>query len=384
MPDPNLSASPTHEQTLRDLLELKQALDESAIVATTDARGTITYVNSRFCAVSKYGREELLGRNHRIINSGHHPKEFFQDLWGTISAGKVWRGEIKNRAKDGSPYWVDTTIVPFLDEDGRPWQYMAIRFEITDRKRVEEELKAKQVELEARAEALARSNADLEQFAYVASHDLQEPLRMVSSFTQLLARRYKGRLDEDADEFIRYASQGAETMQAMIRDLLAYARLSASAPSPRPVALDTALDAALANLRAALEEVKPELRREALPTVLGEPGQLTQLFQNLLGNALKFRVPHRPPEISIGARREGDCWHCWVQDNGIGLDARHAEQIFTIFQRLHGREEFPGSGIGLAFCKRIVERHGGRIWVESTRGLGATFHFTLPVVRSQP
>ncbi len=384
MPDSNLSASPTHEQTLRDLLELKQALDESAIVATTDATGTITYVNGRFCAVSKYGREELLGRNHRIINSGHHPREFFQDLWRTISAGKVWRGEIKNRAKDGSHYWVDTTIVPFLDAAGRPWQYMAIRFEITDRKRVEEELKAKQAELEARAEALARSNADLEQFAYVASHDLQEPLRMVSSFTQLLARRYKGRLDEDADEFIRYASQGAETMQAMIRDLLAYARLSASAPSPRPVALDTALDAALANLRAALEEVRPELRREALPTVLGEPGQLTQLFQNLVGNALKFRVPHRPPEISVGARREGESWHCWVQDNGIGLDSRHAQQIFTIFQRLHGREEFPGSGIGLAFCKRIVERHGGRIWVESTPGLGATFHFTLPVVRSEP
>jgi len=384
VPDSNLSASPTHEQTLRDLLELKQALDESAIVATTDATGTITYVNGRFCAVSKYGREELLGRNHRIINSGHHPREFFQDLWRTISAGKVWRGEIKNRAKDGSHYWVDTTIVPFLDAAGRPWQYMAIRFEITDRKRVEEELKAKQAELEARAEALARSNADLEQFAYVASHDLQEPLRMVSSFTQLLARRYKGRLDEDADEFIRYASQGAETMQAMIRDLLAYARLSASAPSPRPVALDTALDAALANLRAALEEVRPELRREALPTVLGEPGQLTQLFQNLVGNALKFRVPHRPPEISVGARREGESWHCWVQDNGIGLDSRHAQQIFTIFQRLHGREEFPGSGIGLAFCKRIVERHGGRIWVESTPGLGATFHFTLPVVRSEP
>lgn len=372
------------EPRLRELLDLKHALDESAIVAATDAKGTILAVNDRFCQVSKYPREELLGQNHRIINSGHHPKAFFQDLWRTISGGKVWRGEIKNRAKDGSHYWVDTTIVPFLDAAGRPWQYMAIRFEITDRKRVEEELKAKQAELEARAEALARSNADLEQFAYVASHDLQEPLRMVSSFTQLLARRYKGRLDEDADEFIRYASQGAETMQAMIRDLLAYARLSASAPSPRPVALDTALDAALANLRAALEEVRPELRREALPTVLGEPGQLTQLFQNLVGNALKFRVPHRPPEISVGARREGESWHCWVQDNGIGLDSRHAQQIFTIFQRLHGREEFPGSGIGLAFCKRIVERHGGRIWVESTPGLGATFHFTLPVVRSEP
>lgn len=370
------------EPRLRELLDLKHALDESAIVAATDAKGTILAVNDRFCQVSKYPREELLGQNHRIINSGHHPKAFFQDLWRTISGGKVWRGEIKNRAKDGSFYWVDTTIVPFLDEAGRPWQHLAIRFEITDRKRVEEALKAKQAELEARAEALARSNADLEQFAYVASHDLQEPLRMVSSFTKLLAKRYAGKLDSDADDFIRFASEGAETMQAMIRDLLAFSRLNAPGAQPRPVALDEALDAALLNLKAALDEASPVIRRGPLPTVDGEPAQLTQLFQNLLGNALKFRDRARPLEIEVGAAREGSFWRCTVKDNGPGIDPKYQEQIFTLFQRLHSKGEYPGSGIGLAFCKRIVQRHGGRLWVESAPGTGAAFHFTLPAERN--
>ncbi len=378
------ASSPSREQTLRELLELKLALDESAIVATTDAQGIITAVNDRFCRISRYSREELLGRNHRIINSGHHPKEFFQDLWQTISSGKVWRGEIKNRAKDDSVYWVGTTIVPFLDEVGRPWQYMAIRFEITDRKRAEEELRAKQTELADRAEALARSNADLEQFAYVASHDLQEPLRMVSSFTQLLAKRYKGRLDADADEFIRYADEGAQTMQAMIRDLLAYARLDAAVPSRFPLPLDAALDGALLILHVALAEAAPILRRKPLPEVPGDLAQLVQLYQNLVGNALKFRRTDQVLEIEFGASKEPGHWRCWVKDNGIGFDSRHADRIFTLFQRLHARDAFPGSGIGLAFCKRILERHGGRIWVHSAPGKGSTFFFTLPTDRSHP
>ncbi|HJW09809.1 MAG TPA: ATP-binding protein [Holophagaceae bacterium] len=382
MSDPARAPQPSTEQTQSELLQLKLALDESAIVATTDAKGTITYVNDKFCEISQYSREELLGQNHRIINSGHHPKEFFTELWKAISSGQVWRGEIRNRAKDGSFYWVGTTIVPFLDEAGRPWQHMAIRFDITDRKRVEEQLRAEQAELQRRAEALARSNAELEQFAYVASHDLQEPLRMVSNFTQLLAKRYKGRLDEDADEFIRYASEGARNMQAMILDLLAYARLNADAPGGAPARLDAALDGALMNLHVALAEAAPVLRREALPEVPGDLGQLTQLYQNLIGNALKFRSPGRAAEIGIGAERDGDRWRCWVKDNGIGLDTRQADRIFILFQRLHARDAFPGSGIGLAFCKRIVERHGGRIWVESTPGEGATFFFTLPAERS--
>lgn len=369
---------------MRDLLALKHALDESAIVATTDAKGLITSVNERFCRISKYSREELLGQNHRIINSGHHPKGFFQDMWKTIATGNVWHGEIKNRAKDGSFYWVGTTIVPFLNAGGQPWQYMAIRFDITDRKRVEEELKAKHAELEARADALARSNAELEQFAYVASHDLQEPLRMVSLYTQLLAKRYKGKLDPDADDFIRYASEGAQTMVGMIRDLLTYARLGAAAPNAMPVPVDAALDGALLNLRAALDDAQPTLQRGPLPQVPGDLGQFTQLFQNLVGNALKFRAAGRPLHLEIGAEKDAGCWRFWVKDNGIGFNREQAERIFTLFQRLHPRNAFPGNGIGLAFCKRIVERHGGRIWVESAPDSGSTFLFTLPSDRSTP
>ncbi|HJV89569.1 MAG TPA: ATP-binding protein [Holophagaceae bacterium] len=371
------------DHTRRELAELRHALDESAIVAVTDASGTITFANDRFCRISQYSREELIGKNHRLINSGHHPKTFFTDLWRTISHGQVWRGEILNRAKDGSLYWVDTTIVPFLDEAGRPWQHMAIRFEITERKRVEEELRRQQEELERRAQDLARSNADLEQFAYVASHDLQEPLRMVSSFTQLLAKRYAGKLDPDADKYIRFASQGALTMQVMIRDLLAYARLNEDL-APEPVTLDEALDTALGNLGVALKEADPKVTRGPLPIVMGHRSHLVLLFQNLLANALKFRAQDRRLELSVGAEREGAFWRCWVRDNGIGIDPRHQEKIFVIFQRLHGREEYAGSGIGLAFCKRIVARHGGRIGVASAPGAGATFSFTLPAERNDP
>ncbi|HJV23322.1 MAG TPA: ATP-binding protein [Holophagaceae bacterium] len=379
---PALGTPQPKDETVRELMELRQALDESAIVAITDAKGDITYANDRFCRISQYNREELLGKNHRIINSGYHPKAFFTTLWSAIARGHVWRGEVKNRAKDGSYYWVDTTIVPFLDASGRPWQYMSIRFEITARKRVEEALLEKQAELEERAAALARSNADLEQFAYVASHDLQEPLRMVSSFTELLAKRYKGKLDSDADEFIDFAMQGALRMQVMIRDLLAYARLSNTMEGTQRIHLDDALDAALANLGLAVKEAAPTIRRFPLPVVMGDLSHLTLLYQNLLANALKFRSPDRPLELNVGAEREGGLWRCWVKDNGIGFDPKYAERIFTIFQRLHSRAEYPGSGIGLAFCKKIVERHGGHIRVESAPGEGATFHFTLPMDRS--
>ncbi|MBI3131566.1 MAG: hypothetical protein HYZ13_09600 [Acidobacteria bacterium] len=259
---------------------------------------------------------------------------------------------------------------------------MSIRFEITERKRVEEALLEKQAELEERAAALARSNADLEQFAYVASHDLQEPLRMVSSFTELLAKRYKGRLDTDADEFIDFAMQGALRMQVMIQDLLAYARLSNTMEGTQRIHLEDALDAALANLSLAVKEAAPTIRRFPLPVVMGDLSHLTLLYQNLLANALKFRHPGRPLELTLGAEREGGHWRCSVKDNGIGFDPQYAERIFTIFQRLHSRAEYPGNGIGLAFCKKIVERHGGRIWVESTPNQGTTFLFTLPMDRS--
>lgn len=231
--------------------------------------------------------------------------------------------------------------------------------------------------LTRQAQELARSNADLEQFAYVASHDLQEPLRMVASYTQLLARRYRGRLDADADDFINYAVDGANRMQTLIGDLLTFSRVNTKGEEAAPVACDLVLERALGNLKHAIGESRAVVTRDALPTLRGDPAQMTQLFQNLIGNAVKFRGAETP-RVHVSARRQGDEWLLSVSDNGIGIEPQFADRIFVIFQRLHRKEQYPGTGIGLAICKRIVERHGGRIWVESEPGRGATFHFTAP------
>jgi light-regulated signal transduction histidine kinase (bacteriophytochrome) len=240
----------------------------------------------------------------------------------------------------------------------------------TDRKSAEQQLKAT-------AADLARSNAELEQFAYVASHDLQEPLRMVASYTQLLARRYRGRLDQDADEFIEFAVDGARRMQDLINDLLAYSRVGTRALQPESVDTGRLVDQVVADLAAAIDDSGGRVVHVQLPVVHGDPTQLRQLFQNLIANAIKFHG-QRAPEVTITAVANGATWTFAVRDNGIGIDQQYLERIFVLFQRLHTRDDYPGTGIGLAICRKIVERHHGRIWLESTPGQGTTFFFTLP------
>lgn len=255
---------------------------------------------------------------------------------------------------------------------------------VAERERAEAELKRLNQELEGRVEdrtqELKRSNQDLEQFAYVASHDLQEPLRMVTSYLQLLDARYGDKLDKDAHEFIGFAKEGAERMTGLIKDLLQYSRVSTKAREFAPVECDEALNLALSNLRLALEETGAQVQREPLPRVMGDVSQLAQLFQNLISNALKFRG-EKSPVVRIRAQPQKGRWQFEVKDNGIGIERKHFERIFVIFQRLHTREQYPGSGIGLALCKKIVERHGGKIWLESELGQGATFVFTLAAVK---
>jgi light-regulated signal transduction histidine kinase (bacteriophytochrome) len=253
--------------------------------------------------------------------------------------------------------------------DGRPHAILAMS-NITVRKQAEEALRRT-------AEDLARSNEDLGQFAYVASHDLQEPLRMVSGFVQLLQKKYGGRLDADADEFIGHAVDGAKRMQTLINDLLAYSRAGARSWAPVTTDAGEALRKALDNLRTSVAEASAEVTHGELPSVLADSGQLAQLFQNLIGNALKFRSA-APPKIHVDACRRDGHWQFSVRDNGIGIASEFQNRIFLIFQRLHTRKQYPGTGIGLAICKKIVDRHGGQIWVESQPGQGTTFHFTLP------
>ena len=250
-----------------------------------------------------------------------------------------------------------------------------LRHEIILRQAVEISLRERQAEL-------AHSNSELEQFAYIASHDLQEPLRMISSYAQLLRRRYANKLDTAADEFIGYLVDGTKRMQALINDLLHYSRVGTGAKPLEPVDLETALSDTLKDLEIRIEDSGGTVTHEPLPTVQADPVQIRQLLINLIANGIKFHLPGQPPAVSISALRDGREWRFAVNDNGIGIDPQYFKNLFQIFKRLHSNDEYPGTGIGLAVCKKIVERHGGRIWVESALGQGSSFLFTLPAMEA--
>lgn len=323
---------------------------------------------------------------------GYSAEDCIQDaeFWQKIILPEDWESTLKRTselfaggdsgtvqfrctASDGRLVHVEAHSSIINDSKGRPIGAVGVMMDITERRQIEEAIAEY-------AEDLRRSNEELEQFAYVASHDLQEPLRMVTSYLQLIEQRYGERLDDDAREFIGYAVDGASRMKTLINDLLAYSRIQRSQAEFEPVALESVLEQARYNLQLSIEDTGAVITHDPLPEVQANPLQMTQLFQNLIGNALKFR-DDRTPEIHIGVKRERGYWHFSVKDNGIGIESEYLERIFLIFQRLHGRQEYPGTGIGLAICKKIVDKHGGQIYAESTPGEGTTFHFTIPLKR---
>jgi PAS domain S-box-containing protein len=388
--------------TAEDAVREQAALLDLALDAifVRDLERRITFWNHG--AENTYGwtRQEALGQSPHELLKTQFPVPLTAIL-ETLNQEGWWEGELVQRHRNGITLTVAAKWALQRDREGRPLAILEINRDISRRKKAEEELAQYRAHLEelvqqrtaeleaansrlkaetekvlAAAEKLTQSNRDLEQFAYVASHDLQEPLRIVVGYLQLLERRYMGRLDSQADEFIGFAVEGAVRMQQLITDLLEYSRVGTQPAQLTDVNANVPVDRALAILKKTIEETGAVVTHDPLPTVKADAGQLTQLFQNLMGNAIKFRGTD-PPRIHISARPDGNRWIFSVRDNGIGLEQQYAERIFVIFQRLHTRQEYAGTGMGLAICKRIVERHGGRIWVESSLGQGATFYFTL-------
>ena len=364
------------EEIVRRAGAYNRSLIEASLdpLVTIGPDGKITDVNAATEMATGRGRAALIGTDFSDYFTD--PEKARAGYRQVFREGFVRDYPLELRHRDGRVTPVLYNASVYRDESGKVIGVFAAARDITEQKRAQEEIRRF-------TEDLRRSNQDLEHFAYVASHDLQEPLRVVSSFSQLLGRRYQGKLDADADEFIAFIVDAAKRMQTLINDLLAFSRIGTRGNPFAPVECEAILRAARENLDVAIAESRAVITHDPLPALLADPTQLTQLFQNLFSNAIKFRRPETPPRIHVSAVRQDGDWRLSVRDNGIGIDPQYFERIFIIFQRLHGREQYPGTGIGLAVCKKIVERHGGRMWVESEPGTGSTFHFTIPETKEQ-
>lgn len=497
------------ENVNKDLSDYKFALDASNIVAITDQNGIIQDVNNNFCKISKYSREELIGRNHRIVNSGYHSKEFFHDLWRTVGSGKIWKGELRNRAKDGTFYWVSTSIIPFLNKNGKPFKYMVIRSDITEQHRSIEELKISEekhrniyenslvamlttdmrtfkaiqvnemavkifgyrskqdfldnynsithfVNLEEEKEIieillkkgevstgvhemkkvdgtffwaklfvkldsekttaqtvivditeqisskekirdkikeLEAMNKDLESFNYIASHDLQEPLRKINNFVSVLSKKEEGNISAEGKFYLQRLSETAAKMRMLIDDLLAYSRARKSNDEFEKTDINKIVNEVIADFKEPIEGKKIVVKVEGQVQVKVIRFQFHQLLSNLIGNSIKFADEKRPLRIIIkseilpGKKLDNDkllpkmkyC-HLSVTDNGIGFDPQYKDKIFEVFQRLYEYDQYKGSGIGLAICKRIVENHHGVITATGEPDKGARFDIYIPAI----
>lgn len=354
------------------LRHLSEAVDQNPnMIITTDPDGVINYANPSYCRFTGFTLAEVTGQTPRIQKTVETPPEIYAELWRTILARNEWRGELLNRRKDGSIYWASVVISPVIDGDGKLRGFVGQQEDISERKRIEARVAGLVAELK-------QSNQELEQFAYIASHDLRQPLRMINSYMELLRRKLRPAFDDEANEYFTFATDGARRLDRMISDLLEFSRIGRQS-SQDMVDLNAVLADGMKNLGVAIRDAGASVTvADGLPTVRGDRSELTRLFQNLIGNAVKYCPRDRHPVVDVSVRDAGQEWVFSVRDNGIGIDTDCLEKVFGIFQRMVSREQYEGTGIGLAVCRKIAEHAGGRIWVESVVEQGSTFFVALP------
>ncbi|WP_339839540.1 ATP-binding protein [uncultured Maribacter sp.] len=351
--------------SMQETNQYKDALNSSSLVDITDANGIIISVNDKFCETSNYDRNELIGKTHKIINSDHHSKEFFTELWTTINSGEIWSGGIRNKTKDGIFFWVHTAIIPFKNEHGEIYQFLTLRQDIT-----------KHTALAVQYENLKVKNKEIEQFTYIASHDLQEPLRTVRSMIDILQEQYSPELDEDARMSLNFMTEATDRMSSLIKGLLDYSRIGRK---KELVTIDSnkIMREITNDLATVIKSKNTIITTDKLPILKAYSIEIRLLFQNLISNAIKFQKEGVTPRIHISAKEDNNYFKFSVKDNGIGISEDDSRNIFAIFNQLNKRDAYEGTGIGLAHCEKIVQLHGGEIWVDSKDNDGSTFYFTI-------
>jgi PAS domain S-box-containing protein len=351
--------------TNQELVQFKYGLDQSSMLAITDAKGIITFANDKFCEISKYSREELLGQSHNLAYSGYHSKDFYRKLCKKINLGEVWMGGVKNRASDGSFYWVHAVIIPFKNKFGAIYQYLAIGQDITKHKDISDQY-----------ENLKLKSQEIEQFSYIASHDLQEPLNSMKAVINFLNEDYEEKLDKDGKQYLSFLSQAASKMEDLVNGLLAYSRLGRNKVLSL-VNFNKIVAELIDDLTYVIGQSHARMTIEKLPEINAYEAEIKLIFMNLISNSSKFTRPGVVPQIEIGAIEREEEWEFYVKDNGIGISEENSQKVFSFFTRLNNRTDFEGIGIGLAHCEKIARLHRGAIWFKSELGSGTTFYFTV-------